>query len=153
MLPYVLALCIGVIAGLRAMAAPAAISWAAQLGWLPLQDTVLAFLGFKYTPYIITLLAIVELVTDQLPATPSRKVPMQFGARLVSGGLCGAAIGAAHGALVGGLILGVIGAVIGTLGGAEVRSRLAAAFGKDMPAAIIEDVVAIGGAALIVLAL
>jgi uncharacterized membrane protein len=153
MLIYILALCIGVVAGLRAMTAPAAISWAAQLGWLPLQDTVLAFLGFKYTPYIITLLALVELVTDQLPATPSRKVPMQFGARLVSGGLCGAAIGAVHGALIGGLVLGVVGAVIGTFGGAEARSRLAAAFGKDMPAAIIEDVVAIGGAALIVMAL
>jgi uncharacterized membrane protein len=153
MLIYILALGIGIIAGLRAMTAPAAISWAAQLGWLPLQDTVLAFLGFKYTPYIITLLAIVELVTDQLPATPSRKVPMQFGARLVSGALCGAAIGAAHGALFGGLILGVIGAAIGTFGGAEVRSRMAAAFGKDMPAAIIEDIVAIGGAALIVMAL
>ena len=153
MLIYILALGIGIVAGLRAMTAPAAISWAAQLGWLPLQDTVLAFLGFKYTPYIITLLAIVELVTDQLPATPSRKVPMQFGARLVSGALCGAAIGAAHGALFGGLILGVIGAAIGTFGGAEVRSRMAAAFGKDMPAAIIEDIVAIGGAALIVMAL
>ena len=153
MLPYTLALCIGIIAGLRAMIAPAAISWAAALGWLPLQDTVLAFLGYKYTPYIVTLLAIVELVTDQLPATPSRKVPMQFGARLVSGGLCGAAIGAASGALVGGLILGLIGAVIGTLGGAEVRAQLAVAFGRDMPAAIIEDIVAIGGAALIVMAL
>ncbi|WP_158808672.1 DUF4126 family protein [Beijerinckia sp. L45] len=153
MLPYILALSIGVIAGLRAMTAPAAISWAAQLGWLPLQDTVLAFLGFKYTPYIITVLAVVELVTDQLPSTPSRTVPMQFGARLVSGGLCGAAIGAPSGALVGGLVLGLVGAAIGTFGGAEARARLAAAFGKDRPAAIIEDIVAIGGAALIVLAL
>src|SRR3978361_178808 len=102
MLPYTLALCIGIIAGLRAMIAPAAISWAVALGWLPLQDTVLAFLGYKYTAYIVTLLAIVELVTDQLPATPSRKVPMQFGARLVSGGLCGAAIRAARGGPGGG---------------------------------------------------
>lgn len=153
MLPYILALCIGVVAGLRAMTAPAAISWAAQLGLLPLQDTVLAFLGFKYTPYIITLLAIVELITDQLPATPSRTVPIQFGARLVSGGLCGAAIGGANGALVGGLILGLIGSVIGTFGGAEVRARLAAAFAKDLPAAMIEDIAAIGGAALIVMTL
>ncbi|WP_425993766.1 hypothetical protein [Caulobacter sp. DWR1-3-2b1] len=33
---YLLALLIGVVAGLRAMTAPAAISWAAHLGWLPL---------------------------------------------------------------------------------------------------------------------
>ncbi|SEE91153.1 Uncharacterized membrane protein [Rhizobiales bacterium GAS191] len=149
---YALALLIGVIAGLRAMTAPAAVSWAAHLGHLHLQDTPLAFLGFAWTPYVITLLAIVELVTDQLPSTPSRKVPMQFGARIVSGALCGAAIGASGGALIGGLVAGVIGAVIGTLGGAEARARLATAFGKDLPAALIEDVVAIVGAALIVAA-
>src|SRR5476649_2411247 len=94
---YLLALLIGVIAGLRAMTAPAAVSWAAALGWLNLQDTGLAFLGYKFTPYIFTVLAVVELITDQLPQTPSRKVPMQFAARIVSGGFCGAAIGAAGG--------------------------------------------------------
>jgi uncharacterized membrane protein len=150
---YVLALLIGVVAGLRAMTAPAAVSWAAHLGWLPLQDTPLAFLGFTATPYIFTVLAIVELITDQLPKTPSRTVPMQFGARLVLGGLSGAAIGAAHGALLGGLIAGVVGAVIGTLGGAKVRGALARTFGRDLPAALIEDAVAIIGAALIVMAL
>ncbi|NML96723.1 DUF4126 domain-containing protein [Paraburkholderia sp. RP-4-7] len=150
---YVLALLIGVVAGLRAMTAPAAVSWAAHLGWLPLQDTPLAFLGFTATPYIFTVLAIVELITDQLPKTPSRTVPMQFGARLVLGGLSGAAIGAAHGGLLGGLIAGVVGAVIGTLGGAKVRGALARAFGRDLPAALIEDAVAIIGAALIVMAL
>jgi uncharacterized membrane protein len=147
---YLFALLIGVIAGLRAMTAPAAVSWAAALGWLNLQDTGLAFLGYKFTPYIFTVLAVVELITDQLPQTPSRKVPMQFAARIVSGGFCGAAIGAAGGSWIGGLVVGAVGAVIGTLGGAELRSRLAKAFGKDLPAALIEDVIAIGGAFLIV---
>ncbi|MFL9956438.1 DUF4126 domain-containing protein [Paraburkholderia nemoris] len=150
---YVVALLIGVVAGLRAMTAPAAISWAAHLGWLPLQDTPLAFLGFAATPYIFTVLAIVELITDQLPKTPSRTVPMQFGARIVLGGLSGAAIGAAHGGLVGGLIAGVVGAVIGTLGGARVRAALARTLGRDLPAALIEDAVAIVGAVVIVMAL
>lgn len=150
---YILALLIGVVAGLRAMTAPAAVSWAAHLGWLPLQDTPLAFLGFTVTPYIFTVLAIVELITDQLPKTPSRTVPMQFGARIVLGGLSGAAIGAAHGGLLGGLIAGVVGAVIGTLGGAKVRGALARTFGRDLPAALIEDAVAIVGAVLIVMAL
>ncbi|HYS64768.1 MAG TPA: DUF4126 domain-containing protein [Paraburkholderia sp.] len=150
---YVLALLIGVVAGLRAMSAPAAISWAAHPGWLPLQDTPLSFLGFTATPYIFTVLAIVELVTDQLPKTPSRTVPMQFGTRIVLGGLSGAAIGAAHGGLVGGLIAGVVGAVIGTLGGARARGALARALGRDLPAALIEDAVAIVAAALIVMAL
>jgi uncharacterized membrane protein len=147
------AILIGVIAGLRAMTAPAAISWAAHLGWLPLAETPLAFLGYQWTPWILTLLALAELVTDQLPATPSRKVPVQFGTRLVMGALCGAAIGLPSGQWIAGLVAGVIGAVIGTLGGAEVRARLAGAFGRDLPAALIEDVVAVGGAYLIVSAL
>ena len=42
------------------------------------------------------------------------------------------------------------GAVLGTLGGAAVRAKLAQAFGRDLPAALIEDVVAIGGALAIV---
>jgi uncharacterized membrane protein len=147
---YGLALLIGVIAGLRAMTAPAAVSWAAHLGWLNLSDSWLAFLGYAWTPWIFTLLAVVELVTDQLPSTPSRKVPQQFGARLIMGGLAGAAIGAGSGVWIAGLVAGVVGAVIGTYGGAAVRARLAARFGKDLPAALIEDAVAVIGAYLIV---
>ena len=45
-------------------------------------------------------LALVELVTDQLPTTPSRKVPVQFGGRIVSGAFCGAVLGAAAGGAV-----------------------------------------------------
>jgi uncharacterized membrane protein len=157
---YVLALLIGVVAGLRAMTAPTAISWATHIGWLPLAGTTLAFFGFGVTPYIFTVLAVAELVTDQLPETPSRKVPLQFGARIVLGGLCGAAIVGAHGGLAGGSIVGVLGAVvgvagavIGTLGGAKARAAMARTFGRDAPAALIEDVVAIVGAALIVVSL
>jgi uncharacterized membrane protein len=150
---FVLPLFIGIIAGLRAMTAPAAVSWAARLGWLNLAPTGLAFLGYAYTPWILTVLALGELVTDQLPSTPSRKVPIQFGTRIVTGALSGAAIGAPGGALVMGAVAGAIGAVIGTLGGAAFRARLAAAFRRDPPAAFIEDAVAIGGALLIVVLL
>jgi uncharacterized membrane protein len=148
-----LAVLIGIIAGLRAMTAPAAVSWAARLGWLNLAPTGLAFLGYAFTPWIFTALALVELVTDQLPTTPSRTVPVQFGTRILTGGLSGGAIGAAHGQLVLGVVGGVVGAVIGTLGGRAVRGRLAASFGRDLPAALIEDAVAIGGAFLIMAAL
>jgi uncharacterized membrane protein len=149
---YVFALLIGVIAGLRAMTAPAAVSWAAHLGFLHLDGTPLAFMGATITPWIFTVLAVGELITDQLPKTPSRKVPVQFGGRIVAGGLSGAAIGASGGSLLGGLVAGVVGAVIGTLGGAEVRARLAKAFGRDTPAALLEDLVAVAGAAWIVTA-
>jgi len=147
-----LSILIGIIAGLRAMTAPAAVSWAARLGSLNLAPTSLAFLGYAFTPWILTALALGELVTDQLPTTPSRTVPVQFGTRILSGGLSGGAVGAASGQLVVGVIGGAIGAVIGTLGGRAVRARLAASFGRDRPAALIEDAVAIGGAFLIMLA-
>jgi uncharacterized membrane protein len=46
-----------------------------------------------------------------------------------------------------------VGAVLSTFGGAAGRARLARAFGRDLPAALIEDVIAIVGAVLIVGAL
>ncbi len=152
-LALVLAFVIGIVAGLRAFLAPTAVAWAAASGLLPLQGTWLAFLGWRFTPWVFTLFAAGELVTDQLPSTPSRKVPAQFGARLVAGGLSGAAVGYGIGAPLPGLVLGVVGAVIGTYGGAALRTRLATAFGRDRPAALIEDAIAILGAVLVVLAL
>ena len=146
-----LCLLIGVVAGLRAMMAPAIAAWGAHCcfaasGWP-------AFMGYRFTPWIFSLFALAELVTDQLPSTPSRKVPVQFGARLVTGAVSGAALGAAAGSMIGGAVAGLIGAVIGTLGGASARGALARAMGRDLPAALIEDVVAVGGAVLIVISL
>ena len=147
---YLLSLSIGIVAGLRAMTAPGAVSWAAYLGWLKLDDSILAFMGYAWTPWVITVLAVAELVTDQLPSTPSRTVPVQFGTRILSGALSGAALGIVAGSLVIGAVLGAAGAVIGTLGGRAARAALARKFGNDRPAALLEDVVAIAAALLIV---
>ena len=117
MIFYLLALLIGIVAGLRAMTPPALVAWAAHLGWIDLSGSWLGFFANTWVRWILTLLAIVELVTDQLPSTPSRTVPIQFGARITTGALSGAALGTAGGAMVSGLLAGVIGAVIGTLGG------------------------------------
>lgn len=145
---FALAFLIGVIAGLRSMTAPAAVSWAARLGWVHVENTWLAFLGFQFTPYIITVLAVGELIADKLPKTPSRKAPGPFGFRIVVGALCGAALGTGS---LGGAIAGVLGAVAGTLGGYEFRMRLVRATGgRDLPIALLEDVIAVGGAVLIV---
>jgi uncharacterized membrane protein len=146
----VLAFLIGVVAGLRAMTAPAVVSWAARLGWLHLQGTPLAFLGYAATPYVVSAFAIGELIADQLPKTPSRKAPAGFISRLVTGALCGAALGAPYAALAGGLVAGVLGAVAGTFGGYEVRMRLARAVGRDRPIALLEDAIAIAGALFLV---
>jgi uncharacterized membrane protein len=151
MMIFLLALLIGIVAGLRAFTAPATASWAGWLGWLPLGGTWLGFLGSIWTAVILTALALVELVTDQLPATPSRKVPVMFGGRIVMGALAGTALGYKGGSFVIGAIAGAVGAVIGTLAGHEGRARLAAAFNSDRSVALIEDAVAIIGALMIVL--
>ena len=93
---FALPLLAGIAAGSRVFTAAAAVSWAARLIPLNLEGSWLAFMGYAWTPWIFTLLAIVELVADQLPSTPSRKVPMQFGARIVSGALSGAPVVSTH---------------------------------------------------------
>ena len=126
----------------------AAISWAAYLGWLDFSATPFAFIGHIVTVLILTLIALAELVSDQLPATPSRKVPIQFGTRIVVGAIAGALLVPDN--WIFGLILGAAGAVIGTYGGADLRGRLARAFGRDLPAALLEDAVAVICALLVV---
>ena len=139
---------IGFVAGLRAMTAPAVVAWSAYLGWFAISQSSLSFMGSIWAVAIFTVLAIIELITDQLPSTPSRKVPMQFGARIAAGALSGATIAATEGMVVVGLLAGVVGAVIGTFGGAAGRGYLANRFGRDLPAALIEDAVAIALALL-----
>ena len=130
----------------------AAVSWAARLGWLDLHGTWLSFFGFAAAPYIFTVLAVAELIADKLPKTPSRKAPPAFVVRIVSGGLCGAALGLASQALIGGLVAGALGAVAGTLGGYEFRAQLVKAVGSnDLPIALLEDAIAIIAAIAIVI--
>ena len=135
---------------MRTTLAPTAVSWAAYLGWLNLGDTWLAFLGSVYAPWILSLCLVGELIGDKLPFMPSRKLPGPFVARLVSGGICGLALGYAGG-----------GALVGALGGHRrrhhrhaggyaFRARLAAAFKRDFPAALIEDAIALAAAFSIV---
>lgn len=141
---------IGIIAGLRAVMAPALVSWAAGLGWLNLEGTSLSFFSSAITRWLFTLGALGELVNDKLPKTPSRKIPPQFITRVITGALSGAALGASRQSLVGGLLAGGIGAVAGTLGGAAFRGWLSRTIGKDLPSALIEDAIAIFGGLLIV---
>ena len=122
----------GIVAGMRSMLAPCAVSWAVWVGILSVDATPLAFMGYKYTRIIFTVLALVELIADKLPTTPSRKAAGPFVARIVSGALCGATIGAARNAIVMMAVLGAVGAVAGTLGGAAGRAKLAAAFRRDL---------------------
>ena len=135
---------LGTASGLRALLGLTVVSWAARLGYIHLDHTWLSFLGFALTPYILSLMAVGELVNDKLPKTPSRLIPPQFITRVVTGALCGVALGLSTSQLALGLIAGVVGSVAGTLGGAKARAFGAKLFGRDLPAALIEDVVGIG---------
>jgi uncharacterized membrane protein len=146
----ILALAIGIVAGLRAATPLAALSWAARLGWISVAGTPLEFLAAPVTSYITTAFALLELIGDKLPMTPSRKELGGFASRVVVGGFSGAAIGASLGSLWMGVLPGIIGAVAGTLGGYSCRAKLAVACRKDLPAALIEDAIAIIASYLIV---
>ena len=147
---FLLALSIGFVAGLRALTAPAFASWAAYLGWLDATQSPFAFFDRLPTAVVLSVLAIAELVADQHPRTPSRKVPVQFGTRVVTGALSGGVIGASGGALVLGALLGAVGAVLGTLAGAAARARVAAYFQNDRTAGFLESAFAVTSAFVIV---
>jgi uncharacterized membrane protein len=145
-----LALLIGVIAGLRALTAPAVVAWGAFLGWIDVEGKWSQWVAHPITVTVLTIFLVVELVTDQLPKTPSRKTPPQFVSRIIMGAFAGAVIGSAFFHTFSALGAGIIGAVLGTLGGAEARQRLTAANGgRDRPVAIGEDVIAVGGGFLV----
>jgi uncharacterized membrane protein len=148
MLVFINAFLAGTASGLRALIGLAVVSWAAHLGYLHLDQTWLAFLGYAVTPYIVSLMALGELVNDKLPKTPSRLIPPQFITRILTSALCGAAIGLSGHQMITGLLAGVLGGVLGTLGGAKGRAALAKLFGRDLPAALLEDAIALGIAAL-----
>jgi uncharacterized membrane protein len=149
-LVLLLALLIGVVAGLRALTAPAVVAWGAALGWIDVDGKWSQWVAHPITVTVLTVFLVVELITDQLPKTPSRKTPPQFITRLIMGAFAGAVIGSAFFHTFSAIGAGIVGAVLGTLGGAEARARLTAANGgKDRPVAIAEDVVAVGGGFLV----
>ncbi len=143
---------IGIITGLRSLTSPAVIAWAAHPGWLNLQGASLSFLGSTPAVATLTILAVVELVTDKLASTPARTKPLGLSARILLGGLSGAAV-----ALVGrqsgavGCGLGAVGGVVGGFAGYQVRTGLVRALKvPDFVIAVLEDLVAVAGALFIV---
>jgi uncharacterized membrane protein len=149
-----LAVAIGFIAGLRSMTAPAVVAWSTFFGWLDLEGTPLGLLESAAARYILLVLMLGELVLDKLPFTPSRTRPGPFVGRILSGALSGAALMGGLGDVPAlGAVAGAIGAVAGTLLGYRARTGLVRALGvPDYVVAMLEDVVAVGGALLVVAA-
>jgi len=142
-----LALGIGVIAGLRAVTAPATVSWAAHLGWIQLAGSHLSWMSSIITVVIFTLAAIGEIVNDKLPKTPPRTAPPSIVIRMVMGAFAAATLSVGTGGpLWIGALLGAVGALIGTFGGYYVRTGVVKTLhSPDWPIALVEDAVAICG--------
>jgi uncharacterized membrane protein len=143
---FILALGIGIVAGLRSLTAPAVVAWGAHLSWLNLHGSPLAFMGSTAAVAIFSLFAIGELVADKLPMIPKRIAPAPLLARIITSGLCGACLCAAAGkSLIAGALFGGTGAVIGAFGGYEVRRRLVNNLCiHDFVVAVCEDLLAVG---------
>ena len=150
-LVLLLAVGIGIVAGLRSFTAPAVVWWMAPLTVMNLQDSHLRFMGSTIAAAVFTLLALVELINDKLPKTPSRTTTVPLTARILMGALSGAAFGAAGASsIVIAAIAGIIGALIGTFGGYQVRTRTVRALhAPDLVIALLEDAAAIGGGLLL----
>ena len=129
-----LALGIGFVSGLRTFTPVAAV--------LLMRGGILGI--------IAAVAAVGEYVVDVLPTTPSRTQAMGLSARIVSGAFVGWIIATMHdGSGIFGAIAGIAGALIGAYAGRAARLAAIARIGRYL-AAIVEDLVAIGLAALIV---
>ena len=149
---FLLAIGIGIVAGLRAFTAPAIVAWAAHLEWLHLQHSPLAFMGSTTAVAIFSLLAIGELIGDKLPSIPKRTAVGPLSARIITGALGGACLcAAAEKLLLTGALLGGIGGAIGAFVGYEIRRGVVHNLHiKDFVFAVCEDLVAIGLALFLV---
>lgn len=137
---------IGVVAGLRAFLAPAAVAWAVRLGWLNLHGSPFAFVESNVALAGLSIAAIGELVADLFPAIPRRTAVVPLLARVLSGAFCGASLCAsANSSLALGGAFGAGGAIIGAFAGYEIRKRLVIKLNiKDLLVALSEDLVALG---------
>jgi uncharacterized membrane protein len=146
-----LAFFIGFVAGLRSLTPPAAVAWAAHLGWLPLQGW-LALLATLPAAVLFTIAALAELIADKSPGIPDRTSPPGLLARILTGGGTGVCLAAAGGLnLFIGLAAGAVGGIAGAFAGYHARKQLARALKvPDHTIALLEDLVAIGGALCIV---
>ncbi len=151
-LVFGLAFAIGLVSGIRSLTAPAVAAWAAHRNWLNLAGSRLAFMGSTAAVIIFTVLAVVELITDKLPKTPSRTAPPGLIARFICGGLSGACVGVSAGQTpTMGAILGAAGGLAGAFAGYQWRTGLVRALKvPDFVIALLEDAIAIGAGLFIV---
>jgi uncharacterized membrane protein len=130
------AFAMGIVAGLRTFTAPAAF-FLARGG---------------VAGYILAVFAIGEYIADALPKIPPRTGLPSIIIRPLSGAITGWFIASIGGSTTGviGAVAGAVGALVGTYGGYAGRMAAIAKFGA-VPAAVLEDVIAIALAVLVML--
>lgn len=140
-----LALMLGLSAGLRSMTPLAIVAWASH-AWPAVAASPLAFIASPIVGYVLAAAALAELIADKLPFTPSRLAAGPLVARICSGALTGGTLAIAAGAgLTAGAIAGAIGGVAGAFAGYHTRRNLTVSGGlPDLVVALVEDVIAIG---------
>jgi uncharacterized membrane protein len=95
-------------------------------------------------------LAALEYAVDLHPKAPPRTGATGLFARACSGGFCGGALLASAGhSIIAGVVVGALCAIAGAYAGFAVRLRAMHAVGR-VPAALLEDGVAIAASAAVV---
>ncbi len=141
---------LGCVCGLRSMTAPAVVAWGAHLGWLHLDGSLLAFFANKVSLVIFSLFALGELIADKLPFIPPRTQAGPLGVRILFGAVCAAAVCISVGASpILGAVLGGLGSVAGAFAGYHYRRQFSSML-PDLPLALLEDLVAVGGGFLLI---
>jgi uncharacterized membrane protein len=135
------------VAGLRSMTAPALVSRAAASGDLVLRNSRLRVLARSSPAKTFMLLAAGEIIADKAPFIPNRTDAGPLVARMVSGGLCGAALClAGRQPAMAGAVIGSLAAIGGAFLGYQVRRHaVQEQHLPDLGVALTEDLLAITG--------
>jgi len=135
---------LGAVAGLRALMAPALLSYIASNR----KNTEFAnnFLTSRKISVVLGLLAAGELVGDKLPFTPNRTDALGLVARVFSGAAVGGSICASRKKSVSaGIAIGALSSVAAAYAGQNLRQAIAEQSGiSSAVLGVVEDAIAIG---------
>lgn len=144
---YAKAACLGVIAGIRSMSAPAMTSTHLVVAQPDdLTDSPLDWMTSPTTAGVFRTLAAGEVLADKLPFLPARTDPLPLFGRAMTGALSGAAVCVAGGeGMIEGAIVGAVSAVASAHLFYQLRRRLGQATRLPDPViAVAEDGLMLG---------